>query len=100
MGGEADTEVSKKKKKKKKNKDADTEAAAADDESGDAVTPAKKSKKRYSLSDCTNVPSEENGVSNGTLTESPVMNGDNGATESAKKKKKKKKNKESVEADD
>ena len=53
--GEADTEVPKKKKKKKKNKDADTEAAA-DDESGDAVTPAKKSKKRYSLSDCTNVP--------------------------------------------
>merc|ERR1712150_232928 len=89
--GEADTEVPKKKKKKKKNKDADTdtEAAAADDESGDAVTPAKKSKK-----------SEENGVSNGTLTESPIMNGDNGATESAKKKKKKKKNKESAEADD
>ena len=54
--GEADTEVPKKKKKKKKNKDADTEAVAADDESGDAVTPAKKSKKRYSLSDCTNVP--------------------------------------------
>ena len=44
--------------------------------------------------------SEENGVSNGTLTESPIMNGDNGATESAKKKKKKKKNKESAEADD
>ena len=43
--------------------------------------------------------SEENG-SNGTLTESPIMNGDNGATESAKKKKKKKKNKESAEADD
>jgi len=83
-----DTEVPKKKKKKKKNKDADTEAAATADESGDAATPAKKSKK-----------SEENG-SNGTLTESPIMNGDNGATESAKKKKKKKKNKESAEADD
>merc|ERR1712066_335376 len=54
-----DTEVPKKKKKKKKNKDADTEAAATADESGDAATPAKKSKK-----------SEENG-SNGTLTESP-----------------------------
>merc|ERR1712001_743744 len=66
-----DTEVPKKKKKKKKNKDADTEAAATADESGDAATPAKKSKK-----------SEENG-SNGTLTESPIMGGGNGATESA-----------------
>jgi len=95
-----DTEVPKKKKKKKKNKDADTEAAATADESGDAATPAKKSKKRYSLSDCTNVPTSEENGSNGTLTESPIMNGDNGATESAKKKKKKKKNKESAEADD
>ena len=37
----------------------------------------------------------ENG-SNGH-SESPVMNGDSGATESAKKKKKKKKNKESTD---
>merc|ERR1712141_64629 len=86
------SEVPKKKKKKKKNKEADTEAANNDDESGDATTPAKKSKKRYSLSDCTNVPTSEENGSNGTLTESPVvMNGDSGATESAKKKKKKKK---------
>merc|ERR1712183_569281 len=39
------SEVPKKKKKKKKNKEADTEAAATADESGDAATPAKKSKK-------------------------------------------------------